>query len=185
MGLLTEGSPLSWEETKKLADHVRQHGVIQFINLYKQLRDRQGDVLKWGDEVEYILVKLDDEKQVAKVSLRAQDILAQLNEKELADPTGVKSLWRPEYGAYMIEGTPGKPYGGLLAHFNIVEANMRYRREEAEMLLNPGEVLMSLTSFPRYFIYKIYYFICNIIQIDFKAMILYTFFSINIPIINA
>ena len=51
MGLLTEGSPLSWPETKELADHVRKHGVIQFINLYNLLKDRQGDVLKWGDEV--------------------------------------------------------------------------------------------------------------------------------------
>lgn len=51
MGLLTEGSPLSWEETKALAEHVRQHGVEQFINLYKKLQDRTGDVLKWGDEV--------------------------------------------------------------------------------------------------------------------------------------
>lgn len=68
MGLLTEGSPLSWEETKKHADYVREHGVTQFINLYKRLKDRQGDVLKWGDEVEYILVKFDDEKQEAKVS---------------------------------------------------------------------------------------------------------------------
>jgi glutamate--cysteine ligase catalytic subunit len=62
----------------------------------------------------------------------------------------VKSLWRPEYGAYMVEGTPGQPYGGLLAHFNIVEANMRFRREEAAALLQPGEALMSITSFPRY-----------------------------------
>lgn len=61
----------------------------------------------------------------------------------------MKSLWRPEYGAYMIEGTPGKPYGGLLAHFNIVEANMKYRREEAMQLLMKDESLMSLTSFPR------------------------------------
>ena len=51
MGLLSEGSPLSWAETKKLADHVRKHGIIQFINLYNLLKDRQGDVLKWGDEV--------------------------------------------------------------------------------------------------------------------------------------
>lgn len=63
--------------------------------------------------------------------------------------SNVKSLWRPEYGAYMIEGTPGKPYGGLLAHFNIVEANMRYRREEAQQLLGPDEVLMTVTNFPR------------------------------------
>jgi len=51
MGLLTEGEPLSWEETKQLADHVRQHGIDQFVNLYHQLLDRKGDVLKWGDEV--------------------------------------------------------------------------------------------------------------------------------------
>lgn len=51
MGLLSEGSPLSWEETKALAEHVRQHGIEQFINLYSKLRDRTGDVLKWGDEV--------------------------------------------------------------------------------------------------------------------------------------
>lgn len=149
MGLLTEGSPLSWEETKKLANHVREHGIIQFINLYKRVRDRQGDVLKWGDEIEYIVVKFDDEKKQAKVSLCAKDVLAVLSEKELADPEGVKSLWRPEYGAYMIEGTPGKPYGGMMAHFNIVEANMKYRREEAQMLLKDDEFVMSLTSFPR------------------------------------
>lgn len=51
MGLLSEGSPLSWEETKDLADHVRRHGIKQFINLYHRLKNRQGDVLKWGDEV--------------------------------------------------------------------------------------------------------------------------------------
>lgn len=149
MGLLTEGNPLSWEETKKWKDHVRHHGIEQFIHLYARLRDRQGDVLMWGDEVEYILVYFDDENQTAKVSLRAQDLLTLLNEKEAQDPTGVNSLWRPEYGAYMIEGTPGKPYGGLLAHINVVEANMRYRRQELMELLKPGEAVMSITNFPR------------------------------------
>ncbi|XP_002023418.2 glutamate--cysteine ligase [Drosophila persimilis] len=149
MGLLSEGSPLSWEETKVLADHVREHGVNQFINLYHRLKDRQGDILKWGDEVEYIIVKFDEKHKVARVALIAQDLLAQLNEKEMADPKGVKSLWRPEYGAYMIEGTPGKPFGGLMAHFNLVEANMRYRREEVTELLAKDECVMSITNFPR------------------------------------
>ncbi|XP_060665158.1 glutamate--cysteine ligase [Drosophila nasuta] len=149
MGLLSEGNPLSWEETKKLADHVREHGINQFVNLYHRLKDRQGDILKWGDEVEYIIVKFDDEKKVARVALKAQDLLHKLNEKEHADPKGVKSLWRPEYGAYMIEGTPGKPFGGLMAHFNLVEANMRYRREEVTELLASDECVMSITNFPR------------------------------------
>lgn len=149
MGLLSEGNPLSWEETKQLADHVRKHGIEQFINLYHRLKDREGDILKWGDEVEYIIVDFDEEQQKARVALRAQDLLTHLNEKEAADPEGVKSLWRPEYGAYMIEGTPGKPYGGLLAHFNLVEANMKYRREEVTALLKPNERVMSITNFPR------------------------------------
>ncbi|XP_039301030.1 glutamate--cysteine ligase-like, partial [Nilaparvata lugens] len=149
MGLLSEGSPLSWEKTKELADHVRKHGVLQFINLYHRLKNREGDVLKWGDEVEYIIVSFDHEKKVAQVSLRAPEVLTILQEKELKDPNNVKSLWRPEYGAYMIEGTPGKPYGSLLAHFNIVEANMRMRREEATHVLHDNEVLFSLTAFPR------------------------------------
>jgi hypothetical protein len=51
MGLLTVGTPLSWEETKKLADHVRRHGILQFINIYHKLKDHKKDQLKWGDEV--------------------------------------------------------------------------------------------------------------------------------------
>ena len=35
--------------------------------------------------------------------------------------------WVPEFAEYMVEGTPGKPYGHRIAHFNMVEANMKYR----------------------------------------------------------
>jgi len=42
---------LSWEETKKLADHIRRHGIAQFINQYHRLKDRSKDCLMWGDEV--------------------------------------------------------------------------------------------------------------------------------------
>lgn len=48
---LHEGSALTPEETKKFTKHVKERGIIQFINLYKKLKDRQGDELKWGDEV--------------------------------------------------------------------------------------------------------------------------------------
>ena len=51
MGLLSEGSPLSWEETKKWAEHVRHHGIKQFLALHQRLKDRARDGLRWGDEV--------------------------------------------------------------------------------------------------------------------------------------
>lgn len=50
----------------------------------------------------------------------------------------------------MIEGTPGQPFGGLLAHLNLIEANMKYRRQEVSELLHPDEAVMSLTNFPRF-----------------------------------
>lgn len=62
---------------------------------------------------------------------------------------GVKSLWRPEHAAYMIEGTPGQPFESILDSVHLVEANMRYRRKEVLQLLNPKETLFSITSFPR------------------------------------
>lgn len=60
------------------------------------------------------------------------------------------TLWRPEYGSYMIEGTPGQPYGGTMSEFNTVEDNMDKRRKEASSVLNKDETLCTITSFPRY-----------------------------------
>ena len=58
MGLLSEGKPLSWADTKKNAPLVHRVGIQQFLALYRRLKDRKGDVLKWGDEVGSILVKI-------------------------------------------------------------------------------------------------------------------------------
>ena len=55
MGLLSEGKPLSWAETKKNASLVKKVGIQQFLALYHKVKDRK-DVLKWGDEVSAILL---------------------------------------------------------------------------------------------------------------------------------
>jgi glutamate--cysteine ligase catalytic subunit len=49
----------------------------------------------------------------------------------------------------MVEGTPGQPYGALPAHLNIVEANMKSRRKEAQLQLPPNEIVLSICNFPR------------------------------------
>lgn len=53
MGLLSEGKPLTWVETKKKASHVHRVGVKQFLSLYHKMKDRC-DSLKWGDEVQHV-----------------------------------------------------------------------------------------------------------------------------------
>ena len=51
MGLLSQGKPLTWPETKENAELVRQLGIDQFIRIYHDIKERKNDCLKWGDEV--------------------------------------------------------------------------------------------------------------------------------------
>uniref|UniRef100_A0A5F9CED7 Glutamate--cysteine ligase n=1 Tax=Oryctolagus cuniculus TaxID=9986 RepID=A0A5F9CED7_RABIT len=149
MGLLSQGSPLSWEETKRHADHVRRHGILQFLNIYHAVKDRHKDVLKWGDEVEYMLVSFDHEHKKVQLVLSGEEVLETLQEKGERTNPNHPTLWRPEYGSYMIEGTPGQPYGGTMSEFNTVEDNMRKRRKEATSLLGENQAVCTITSFPR------------------------------------
>jgi glutamate--cysteine ligase catalytic subunit len=51
MGLLSLGTPLAWKDAKQFADHVRSHGITQFLHMWDRVKDRCGDELFWGDEV--------------------------------------------------------------------------------------------------------------------------------------
>jgi glutamate--cysteine ligase catalytic subunit len=84
MGLLTKGTPLPWSQAKEYAEHVRQHGVQQFLHVYAKVKDRQRDCLVWGDEIEYQMVQWDEEKKHVRLSLRASDVLIQLQAEEQA-----------------------------------------------------------------------------------------------------
>eukprot|EP01134_Creolimax_fragrantissima_P005583 CFRG5583T1 len=151
MGLLTLGHPLAWEDAKKHSDHVRDHGIVQFLHIWDNLRDRQNDSLKFGEEIEFICIVLDDEKKTARLNLRVPEVLEALGRPEAEGAPGavLDSLWRPEYGSYMIEGTPGSPYGHDLKELATIEANMRIRRLRIKELLRPGECAIAITNFPR------------------------------------
>ncbi|CAG8451518.1 3011_t:CDS:2 [Racocetra fulgida] len=160
MGLLSKGKLLPWEQTKQYADHIRNQGINQFLSIYNKAKDRENDSLLWGDEIEYMVIAYDDGNKNVKLSLRAQDILQELQkevEEALRKGEVVDALWHPEFGAYMIEGVdrfdlfgvPGIPYGSSLKSLTLVEQNMKLRREIASKYLNPNESLVTLVNFPR------------------------------------
>uniref|UniRef100_H2Z547 Glutamate--cysteine ligase n=1 Tax=Ciona savignyi TaxID=51511 RepID=H2Z547_CIOSA len=150
MGLLEfDGEPLTWEKLKPYVEHVKTHGIQQFLHNYRRLMQRPGDILKWGDEVEYMIIKFDHTNRKVQLSLRGEELCEILQEKEKKKMKNLTSLWRPEYASYMVEGTPGVPYMGYMAQFNVVEANMKMRRKEVQELLNDDEQIVSLTVFPR------------------------------------
>ncbi|XP_078495937.1 glutamate--cysteine ligase catalytic subunit-like [Ciona intestinalis] len=161
MGFLEyEGEPLPFNEIRPHIDHVKRHGILQFLSSYRRAQERNDDAFKWGDEMEYSVVHFDENEIRASVSLRAEKILAVLQEKYNdadtnshqvshgpGEPWG--SHWSPEYSRFSIESCPAKPYQGSLEHLATVEANMRFRRGQVKALLKPGEMLLSLTGFPR------------------------------------
>lgn len=51
MGLLSSDTSLTWEEIQECADYIREHGITQFLNLWREQKDRESDPLLWGDEV--------------------------------------------------------------------------------------------------------------------------------------
>ncbi|KAI9067392.1 glutamate-cysteine ligase catalytic subunit [Trametes sanguinea] len=154
MGLLSLGTPLAWDEAKKYADHVRSHGITQFLHIWDRVKDRCGDELLWGDEIEYMVAIFDDKEKSAKLSLRQTEILAKLQKivDDIASDRGESEsvpTFHPEYGRFMLESTPGAPYTGEIRDLLSVERDMRYRRHLARKYLKPNEVPFTMTSFPR------------------------------------
>lgn len=152
MGLLSLGTPLAWAQAAELAPHVRRHGIEQLLAVWRELKDRHDDPLLWGDEVEYVIVVFDHAARAARLSLRQEKILSVLEEcgarGTRADPVECVTF-HPEYGRFMIESTPGVPFGSAVPDLLRVEASMQQRRRCIRANVLPNEVPMTITSFPR------------------------------------
>ena len=108
-----------------------------------------------GDEVEHLLLRIDPHTKKVQLSLRAAELIETLEEMArkpadaAATPNEAQSAnFLPEYGRFMIEATPARPYGGFTADLRMVEHNMRARRRLIEKILQPQERLITLTVFP-------------------------------------
>lgn len=154
MGFLDIGETMTWEEVVEVIDYVKRHGLKQLVHAYTAAKPRSLDSLKWGDEVEYMVLHWDHAGRRVRLALRGETLLEELGreEKEALGAgrglEGVGALWRPEYGRFMIEGTPGVPYGGTVQDLLLVLPSMSLRRAQVRALLRPDESIVSLTHFP-------------------------------------
>lgn len=109
---------------------------------WRRAKGKERDALLWGDEIEYLVVTYDDDKRQVRLSLRQADILEALasDEKLLAQGGGVDEIQRgsarsgktapvfhPEFGRFMLEATPGRPWGIDLKDLLDVEPDMKWR----------------------------------------------------------
>ncbi|GMI08521.1 hypothetical protein TrLO_g15971 [Triparma laevis f. longispina] len=149
MGLLKVGKPKHWSNSKKDLPYVRNAGVRQFVNTYKRVKSLKGDELLWGDEVEYGIFTVDSEKRTLKMALRGKEVMDELNKKESSQPDAAEGCsWVPEYGSWMIESTPSRPYTGYAEDLLRVERNMRLRRKRLLSVLREGEIAPTVSTYP-------------------------------------
>lgn len=143
------GTPLDWPEVSKHAEHVRTHGIEQLIHMYNKTKDKKGDRLLWGDEVEMMVVEINENEKTAKLSLRQAQILEDLSKAEKEGELDNENVsFHPEYGRYMLECTPANPFTGDFDQLVKVEQNMEVRRIIARRHMNSNEFPISLTSYP-------------------------------------
>lgn len=154
MGFLEVGVPLEYKDTKEyhdILDYVRDHGVAQFLNVWSHVKDRTNDVLLWGDEIEYHIFSREEPNRLV-VKNCAAELLDKLIHEDSTLPEDQRLVtWHPEFGAWMLEATPSRPYGGLSSDLLKVEHNMRNRRKRANRALQEmGDLcLVSTTCWPR------------------------------------
>lgn len=163
MGLLAVGTPLDWPEAKKVAGHVRSWGIEQLLAIWRKAKGKERDALLWGDEIEYLVISFEDAGREVKLSLRQADILESLaNDAELLKHGGgVPGLnvgedqdgrpaptFHPEFGRFMLEATPGAPWGIGFKDLLDVERDMKLRRKIAKDHMYANEFPITLTTFP-------------------------------------
>jgi len=149
MGLLKVGTPQPWQKSKPNLRYVREAGVRQFISTYNRVENLKGDELLWGDEIEYGLFVLEPETKSIRLCLRAEQIMDDLNDKEKSHLHRMEGChWVPEYGGWMIEATPNRPYTGFTNDLLRVERNMRLRRRRLVSVLRDNEIAPTVSTFP-------------------------------------
>ncbi|OQV01650.1 hypothetical protein CLAIMM_06968 isoform 3 [Cladophialophora immunda] len=163
MGLLALGTALDWPDAKKAANQVREWGIEQLLAIWRKAKGKERDALLWGDEVEYLVVAIDEEHQKVRLSLCQADVLKSLardealSKKDAVVPdlqdgvvrSGALPTFHPEFGRFMLEATPGKPWGIDFKDLLDVEPDMRLRREIATNHMEPDQFPITLTTFPR------------------------------------
>lgn len=149
MGLLTVGKPLNPEEVEAISAYIREHGVIQFLNTWKRVKDIADDELRFGDEIECGVFVVDHAAKTVKLSVRSAELLQILDEKEVdVCHQSEGCTWHPEFGAWMVESTPSRPYGNYASDLLRVERNMSLRRRRLLASLKENEIAPTVPCFP-------------------------------------
>ncbi|SBT33492.1 gamma-glutamylcysteine synthetase [Plasmodium ovale wallikeri] len=150
MGFLKIGTPLSWEEVQRVKSLIRLYGILQFVHTYKYNKDREDENIMFGDEIEYIIIRNDENLRESSALLCATDLIDEMMNLESMADCQYGSHWTPEYSSFTIEGTPSVPFKFDINSSSFIEDCMRIRRSKLNNVLSAisGVRAITLPCFP-------------------------------------
>ncbi|SJK85980.1 Glutamate--cysteine ligase [Babesia microti strain RI] len=146
MGFLDLGYPLDYDSILQITEKIRNIALKQFVLCMQHNYDRLDHELFFGDEVEYMIVKLNDETRKVQIALIASDVISGMSKDE-----NVKGL--PEYASYMIEVIPSKPLRVNLSSILEIQKLLNHKRNVIQRTITSLGYskchVLQMTSFPR------------------------------------
>lgn len=145
MGLLSIfGETYSYSESKPHIPTVHRKGMMQFLKLYSKyyMKKLHDPPVIWGDEIEYHVISL--KESTKKAQLQCDAVYIQGKFEKLEDQN---FILHPEYGAWMVETTPKKPFQHC-CHLDPIIKNMLERRKVINELLENDDKLFTIPVFP-------------------------------------
>ena len=138
----------TWEKSVPLIPKIKKQGLEQFVHNYRRMQGKGDYPFKWGDEVEQMIVKVDDENKTVKLALKGTEVLEKLQKFNETQDEDHKIDWQPEVGEFMAESCPGQPFGDKMDDLVKLEGNMRLRREQINSFLGENEKVVTMTTYP-------------------------------------
>lgn len=166
--LLRTGKPLTWQASKGYLTSIRHEGARQFISHYNRCKLMESPEFVWGDEIEFGILKSDKATNQIDLSLRAgTETRSSPTMREITNlypsmihddanltlstdvPSANDCEWQPEYGSWMIEAVPKRPFkSDTLYDLMNAEKSMQLRRKRLHRELAGNEIAPTLTAFP-------------------------------------
>ena len=113
MGFLqVKGGVLTYNQYKDRIEQYKRHGLLQFCSVYNSHKNKQISLkdLKWGEEMEYQIYEANQNK--IQLSNRGPELIQTFNDSALSEKNDIVLM--PEFGSWMVEVVPQKPYNSLL-----------------------------------------------------------------------
>ena len=86
MVVITGGHVLEWNQIKEKLETIKSLQLDQLVKIHNAFKNIQHDPFKWGDEIEFSLIKFDNVNKKCYLLLKAENFLITQTRNRQASP---------------------------------------------------------------------------------------------------